>query len=232
MSPVEKTSTLAQLVLERPARARVLEQVGLDYCCGGKRTLEQACTRRGLDADAIVAAIGAGEGADPVEGEDWTRASLTELCDHIVASHHDRLREELPRLSTLLTKVARVHGAKDPALHELAGTFEGMRAVLEAHMDEEEREVFPACRALDGVPGGNPTALAGVGELEAEHEQTGAALERIRALAGGFELDRAFCNTHRVTLDALRELELDLHQHIHEENNVLFPRALETARAA
>lgn len=223
---ISTQTTVAQLVLDEPGRARVLERLGLDYCCGGKRTLAEACERKGLDATAVAAALEATEPA-PADGEerDWRAVPLPELCAHIVDVHHAWLREELPRLTGLLGRVAKAHGAEDARLVEVASTFDALRAELESHLEDEERRLFPAV-----VGGGAADDPAVVAELEHEHEEAAAALERLRELTDGFDLERARCNTHRASLDALRELELDLHRHVHEENNVLFPRALAAAR--
>ena len=216
---IDASYTIAGLVLELPARARVFEELGLDYCCGGKRSLEEACADRGVDPAVALAALEAAAETDPTE-RDWRRAPLAELCDHIVSVHHARLRQELPRLDALLGKVVLAHGEGRPELHTLHETFRALRAELEEHMGDEEERVFPRC--LDGS-GPEPEQILG---LEDEHAATGAALARLRSLAAGYDLELALCNTHRATLDGLRELEADLHRHIHEENNVLFPRAL------
>ncbi|HSL65914.1 MAG TPA: hemerythrin domain-containing protein, partial [Gaiellaceae bacterium] len=121
--------------------------------------------------------------------------------------------------------VAKAHGAEDERLVEVGATFEGLRAELESHLEDEERRLFPAI--VSGGAADDPSVVA---ELEHEHEEAAAALDRLRALTDGFDLGGARCNTHRAALDALRELELDLHRHVHEENNVLFPRALAAAR--
>ena len=220
--PIDPSRTVAELVLEEPARARVFEELGLDYCCGGRRSLTDACGARGVAVHEAVAALEAAPSGSSTE-RDWTRVPLAELCDHIVAAHHDRLREELPRLDVLLDKVVRAHGDGRPELSEVRETFVALRTELEEHLSAEEDELFPLVRA------GGPYDARRLAELEDEHEFAGSALARLRELTGGFDTGRALCNTHRATLEALRELELDLHQHIHEENNVLFPRALATA---
>lgn len=217
---MDPSRTLAQLVLEQPSRTRALERLGLDYCCGGKRSLTDACAARGIDLDEALAALAADAEPGGEEDEDWTDEPLAALCEHIVEVHHGRLRAELPRLSELLAKVERAHGRDRPELAPLRTTFEAMRAELEVHMLDEEARLFPACTA------GEPLAPGLLAELEAEHLATASALERLRELTGGFDLTTVRCNTHRATVDGLRELELDLHRHIHEENNVLFPRAL------
>jgi regulator of cell morphogenesis and NO signaling len=220
--PIDPSSTVAELVLEQPSRARVFEELGLDYCCGGRTPLADACEARGVPVNEAVAALGAVEEL-PTNERDWTTVPLPELCDHIVADHHDRLREELPRLDALLEKVVRAHGDERPSVVELRDTFTALRGDLEEHLAAEEEQLFPLVRA------GGPYDAEQVRELEHDHEWAGSALARMRELTDGYDLEQAMCNTHRATLDGLHELELNLHQHIHEENNVLFPRALAAA---
>lgn len=221
--PIDPSRSVAELVLERPARARVFEQLGLDYCCGGKLSLTEACAARGVDPDAAAAALEQAADATASEDVDWSAAPLARLCDHIVDVHHARLRADLPRLSVLLQKVERAHGEGRPELASMRETFETLRAELEAHVTEEEERLFVACRSGDSV---DPAMLTG---LEETHAATGEALATLRRLSSDYDLAGAFCNTHRAALDGLHELELDLHQHIHEENNVLFPRVLARA---
>ena len=220
--PIDTSRTVAELVLEQPSRARVFEELGLDYCCGGKTPLAEACEARGVPVHEAVAALGAAAEL-PASERDWTNVPLPELCDHIVSDHHDRLRAELPRLDALLEKVVRAHGDERPSVVELRDTFSALRGDLEQHLAAEEEQLFPLVRA------GGPYDAEQVRELEHDHEWAGSALARMRELTDGYDLEQAMCNTHRATLDGLHELELDLHQHIHEENNVLFPRALAAA---
>ena len=225
MKNLSSDTAIADLVLERPSRARVFEQLGLDYCCGGKRSLADACRRRGLDADTVLASLDA-EAAPASEEPDLRDVPLAEVCDHIVEVHHARLREELPRLSGLLTKVVRAHGADHPEFAVQRDVFEELRSELEEHLEEEENVLFPVCAGLDaeGAPGW-PEGLE-LSAFEDDHAAVGAALERLSELTGRYALEGALCNTHRATLSGLAELSVDLHQHIHEENNILFPRAL------
>lgn len=219
---IDPSRTVADLVLEQPSRARVFEGLGVDYCCGGRQSLNAVCDARGLAVEDAVAALESAAGVPSAE-RDWASAPLSELCDHIVTAHHDHLREELPRLDGLLEKVVRAHGDGRPELSELRDTFVALRSELEEHIVTEETQLFPLVRS------GGPYDAEQVAELEHEHAWAGSALARLRDLSDGYDLDHALCNTHRATLDGLRELELDLHQHIHEENNVLFPRALAAA---
>ena len=208
--------SLAELVVEEPSRSRVFERFGLDYCCGGGHTLEEACRKRGVAIDEVVAAL---QLTRPSSEDDWASASVDELVDHIVDVHHARLKEELPRLSRLLANTARAHGGQDARLVEVSSTFETLRTELESHMATEEDEAFPAFRA---AAAGSSFVL--VDALEHDHAEVGRLLGLLSGLTNGFDQSQAFCGTHRAALDGLRELTLDLHQHVHEENNILFPR--------
>lgn len=224
---IDPSSSLGALVAEQPSRAEVFERLRLDYCCGGAQTLAQACAHAGLDVETVARMLAAFDAPRParapVEDCDWRRASIGELCDHIVAAHHDWLRAELPRLDELVARVVRVHGTDHPELNDLQRLFVAMRRDLESHIDTEERVVFPACRAVAaGRAAVDERALA---SREREHIATGDALAALRELTQDYDPDAAFCRTYRKLLDSLGRLELDLHQHIHEENNLLFPRA-------
>ncbi len=215
---IDHDQTLADLVLERPWAAAVLERLQLDYCCGGERSLTEACRDRGVDPTTVAALLEEGDAPVAVESRDWVSAPVAELCAHIVDEHHARLRRELPRLGELVVRVAAVHGERQPQLHELRDEFAQLRADLEVHIDEEERELFPLL-----VDGGTaePARLEG---LLHEHGNVGVRLRRLRELADGYAIGSAHCSTHQALYRGLHDLELDLHQHVHEENNILFPR--------
>ena len=220
---VDLDSSLGKLVRERPATARVLARFGLDYCCGGKRSLRDACYERGLDAATVAVFLEHEPEPVALERTDWSVAPVPALCAHIVAEHHARMRWELPRVSELAERAASAHGDALPELHELRDELASLRAELEEHMDDEESRLFPALAA------GEPFSSRELEELVHEHEATGARLQRLRDLGGGYELAAALCNTHRALLEGLHGLELDLHQHVHEENNILFPRVAAVA---
>jgi regulator of cell morphogenesis and NO signaling len=224
MRAIAPEMTLADLALQRPAAIPLLERLGLDYCCGGQRTFEEACSPRGLDARTVIAMIEALHD-DPqlrTEVHDLRKASITELCDHIVRAHHETARKEMPKIAELLDRVVRVHGGEHPELADLRRTFTGLRDELEDHFALEETTVFPACRAIEAD--GSSLDDAVLAMCEDSHELAGEALSAMRELSGGYERKRALCSTHRTLLEALEGFELDLHQHVHEENNVLFPR--------
>lgn len=215
MSVAALDVSVGDLVTAVPARARLFERLGIDYCCGGGESLAAACRARSLDPETVAVLLGAfDETAAPGE-QDWSGVPLDRLCDHIVDVHHAFLRRELPRISTLLEKCERAHGLREPR-----ATFDQLRAELEPHLLEEERTLFPAIRA------GDPLDPALAGSLATEHAAVGGLLRRLSQLTNGYDTSAALCNTHRAALAALDDLARDVHEHIHEENNVLFPRAL------
>ena len=230
MSQVSVESPVGDLVRQRPAFSRVLEQNRIDYCCGGKATLADACARRGIDPKPLLALFEEA-GRSPQAGSPIDQMGLAELVDHIVSTHHAFLREELPRIDALTLKVASVHGQAHPWLHEVRACFLECREELEAHMIKEEHVLFPMIRELDAYTAcacGAPRSIAGPIEMmEAEHASAGDAMERMHALTNGYTPPEGACNTFRAMLDALASFERDMHEHVHKENNVLFPRALQ-----
>ncbi len=233
MTTVElETTSVGKIVAEQPDVARIFEKHKMDYCCQGATTLADACTRKKVDAAAVIDEIRQViNKKNPTNESDWTRASLTELVQHIVGTHHGFLQTELPRISALIAKVNRVHGDKHPEFAKVLSTFELMRGELESHMAKEERILFPAVEAMEtwqavgDLPFGsvaNP-----IGMMEHEHDEVGNALQRLRDLTNDFTPPAEACTTWRVMLEALENLEQDLHRHIHKENSILFPRAIE-----
>jgi regulator of cell morphogenesis and NO signaling len=226
--------TVGQLVSERPSRARVFEQFGIDYGCGGKRLLMQACKEKNIDPQRVLEALA--HAAQPASGQtDWSAATLTELADHIEHTHHAYLRTELPRLDLMTAKVANAHGGRHPKLLKVREVFVALKVEMDLHMAKEERIFFPACRGLEQSAESSPAWLEGpISVLAHEHDDAGRALRTLRELTHDYTPPQDACNTFRAMLDSLQQLEADMHQHVHKENNILFPRAAaaEEARAA
>ncbi len=232
MNVFNSASTLGDLVLAQPAAADLFERLGLDFCCGGSRTLGEAVKERGLDAATVLVILKSLAESPPTAGAGGHNvAALTtgELADHIVAEHHVPLRAELVSIAEMFDKVVRVHGDVDATLAPLREQFVEICDELTEHMRLEEDGLFPACRkiAAGEVADVGADLLA---ELEHVHTDTGAALARMREIGGDYALGSAHCGTHRRLLESLAAMETDLHQHIHEENNLLFPRVRETLR--
>jgi regulator of cell morphogenesis and NO signaling len=223
-------SRIGDLVAAHPALARHFEALGIDYCCGGKQTLAAVCAARNLALATVTARLEVAL-ARPAAPEDIDAAtlSLTALADHIEATHHAYLKDELPRLVELADKVADAHGERDGRLKEVAATTRELAEEMICHMQKEEFILFPLVRQIDA--GGRGQLEAGIADpirqMEAEHEEAGAAIARLRMLTDGFAPGADACNTHRALLHGLACFEVDLHRHVHKENNILFPRALE-----
>jgi regulator of cell morphogenesis and NO signaling len=223
--------TVGEIVRDRPSLSRLFEQVKVDYCCGGKKTLEEACRQRGIDPQAFLAQLEDYAAKETVPEVNLTELSLTELADRIERIHHAYLHTELPRLEKMVTKVAAVHGDKEPRLHQIKDVFLALSQELAMHLMKEEQILFPMIRQLEAsetLPLFHCGTLANpVRRMEFEHDEAGTALAQLRELTDDYTPPEWACNTYRAMLDALANLEQDLHQHIHKENNVLFPRALE-----
>lgn len=223
-------TTIGEIVRAAPARSRIFENLGIDYCCGGKKPLADVCRGKGLDPATVVAMLSALDGAPDAALAHPDAMSLSELCDHIEQAHHDYLREELPRLDFMTRKVAAVHGEHEPRLLEVRRVFESFSAEMTAHTKEEDTVVFPSIRRLKSANGdkavGAASLKASFHKLESEHDRAGAALVRLKELTENYTPPDWACNTFRALYDGLEKLEKNTHQHVHKENNVLFPRAL------
>jgi len=232
MRTFEIQDTVGEVVRRRPDLSRVFEQAGIDYCCGGKKSLSDVCREKDLDPKTFLATLE--ESASQSErglDENPAEMSLTELVNHIEQTHHAYLRSDLPRIARITEKVASVHGKRDVRLQQLRRTFRELSDELSSHMMKEEKILFPMVRRLE-ASAKTPIFHCGsltnpVTQMELEHERAGSVLEEIRRLTEDYNPPAWACNTYLAMLDALAHLERDLHQHIHKENNILFPRALE-----
>jgi regulator of cell morphogenesis and NO signaling len=232
MHTLDTEQAVGDFVRQKPNRARVFESLKIDYCCGGKVSLARACEKRGIDVVEVLQAISTSdEQADLGTLVDVDSMGLTELADHIEATHHAYLREELPRLDAMTEKVARVHGDKDERLFKMRQAFVALKAELEPHMMKEERILFPIVRQLEASPLRQEFHCGSVAnpirQMEYEHDQAGDALAILNESTDAYTPPEWACNTYRALLDSLARLEADMHQHIHKENNVLFPKAIQ-----
>lgn len=216
------STTLGALVATRPEWATVLESLGLDYCCGGHRTLQDAAHARGLDGASILKTLEALPRQGLSSGAPNPAALPTPaLVDHIVAVHHSFVRRELPRLKALAAKVVAAHGQSHQELFEVEERVRTLAVELLNHLDQEESHLFPQMLAAAGLPDALRVALSPFFD---DHSEAGAGLARLRELTGGFQPPGDACSSYRGLLEGLAAFEADLHQHVHLENNVLFPR--------
>ncbi len=220
--------SVGSIVVAAPAAANVFERHGLDYCCGGGKSLADACVRAGLETDVVLAELDAVVAA-PATERDWSRETATAVIAHIEAVHHAFMRRELTAITPRLERVLQVHGANHPEaqLPRIAAIWGACVAELWPHLEKEEQILFPMVRALEA--GRAPSMHCGVeGPLhvmEQEHDQVGAAFAELRRLTDGWRVPEHACTTWRATWGALEAFERDLHRHIHLENNVLHPKA-------
>jgi regulator of cell morphogenesis and NO signaling len=230
-----QSATVADIAAGSLAAVRVFERLGIDYCCGGKRPLEDVCRDKGLDAGWVQSELNTAANISAAADRDWNSAPLRELAAHIVGTHHEYLKREFQPLSERLEKVYRVYNQRyGNALTGLPEVFSALRSEMEMHMQKEERMLFPAIVAAESAAdAGAPlpqTPFGGISNpirmMEAEHEDAGQALARIRTITANFEIPDYACVTYRALINGLKELEQDLHLHVHLENNVLFPRAV------
>jgi regulator of cell morphogenesis and NO signaling len=210
--------TLAGLAITHPAASRIFHREGLDYCCGGKRSFEEVCEKKGLDATALLTEI---EQSSSQGAGSWSDCPLSELITHIVDHYHVLLREELPQLVALAAKVEDRHSDKDSCPRGLAAHLDSIHTSLLEHMAKEEQVLFPMIQAVYGKITSGPVQM-----MEQEHRDHAENLRRTRALAHDLIPPEEACTSWRALYLRLDQLEADLMEHIHLENNVLFPRAL------
>lgn len=221
--------SLGELVAENANRAKVFDEYDLDYCCGGKVSLKEACSKNGVVLEAVLSRLQDCDCLDQTENS-FDSAGLTELVDNIESTHHKYLKEELPRLEKLADKVARVHGARAPQMVELAYLFRNLKEELVQHTLKEEMVLFPYIRRLDGEAITRPAQFGAVANpircMEAEHDDAGKALVKIRQLTDDYTAPVDACGSWVALVTGLESLDKDLRTHIHKENSILFPKAV------
>ena len=222
--------TVSEVATSFPGSIRVFEQYGIDFCCGGSKPLAEACQEKGVSVEQLLTEV---EKAQKLPGNassrDWSTATLSDLVQHILEKHHAYLRSELPRLEQMLAKVLQAHGERHgDSLQPLSKFYAGLAKELSDHMWKEENILFPLIQQMEqtqssaGMSPSPPIQM-----MQMEHESAGNALRQMREVTGNYQVPEDGCQTYRALLDGLRTLEADLHEHIHLENNILFPRALD-----
>jgi regulator of cell morphogenesis and NO signaling len=225
-------TTVGEIVAADFRTAAVFQGLGIDFCCGGKRTLRDACRKQQVDEDEVLEAI-VRVRAVPDAAPKFDSWPLEQLIGHIVNRHHAYVRRALPSLSAFTRKLAAVHGSRHPELYEIALLTEEVAREMSTHMMKEEQVLFPYIAAASAaISNGMPAPAAPFGSIddpirvmEDDHDATGAAMARIRELTNGYVVPEDGCTTYRVCFAELRAFEEDLHAHVHLENNILFPAA-------
>ena len=238
---VTAEKTVRELALENPAATRIFEKLGIDYCCGGNQSLDDACRAVNLPLDQVLDSLEMAEQAarSAQKFHDWQREPLADLIAHINGTHHKYTREEIARLGPLFVKVCSVHGQNHPELAEIRAVFAGLAQELTMHMMKEEMVLFPyIVRMEESVIQNEPIVPPPFGSvqnpvsmMEHEHDSAGAALRAMRQASSSYSAPPDACISYQTLYKALAEFEADLHQHIHLENNILFPRAIAMEQA-
>lgn len=228
-------TTVRDIALEQPASIRVFENFGIDYCCGGRKPLAQACKEHSIELNSVLTAIEEATAASQPQSRDWPKEPLEAICKHIVGTHHAYIRAELPRLVSLAQKVVTRHGSTQPELEQIQQLVESAGEDLLQHLSKEEMVLFPYITNLErNLTNCGPRTLGCFGAVRnpirvmmAEHDAAGDTMAQMRKLSHNFTPPEGACPTYRGFYQALSEFEKDLHKHVHLENNILFPRAIE-----
>jgi regulator of cell morphogenesis and NO signaling len=218
-----QNKTVREIAGQHADSYKIFHKYGIDFCCGGKRLLSEVCEEKGIELSAIANDFTALE-ETPSGQKDWNTETLENLINHIVDTHHQYLRDDLPRLFHLTQKVASRHGEKDTHLYKVLEIFVSMANELLAHIEKEERVLFPMIIEMEKTGDISPQILMPILAMEAEHEDVGKALEELGALTESYVIKPNMCASYQALYVGLKQLEEDLKLHIHKENNILFPR--------
>ena len=224
-----------EIAVAHPGGKKVLEEAGVDYCCGGEKSLHEACMHSDVPAEEVLKRLLENSKQVGPEEANWASARLADLTRHIVEKHHKYVRETIPRVSALLAKVKGKHGANHPELAAIEKEFFGLGREMYAHMQKEEQILFPYIERLERAKEGKEpyeapffqTVRNPVHMMMQEHDSAGEALKAMRKLSGGYLAPAEACESYREVYRALAEFEVDMHTHVHLENNILFPRSVE-----
>ena len=228
------TQTVRDIAMENPAAVRVFEKYGIDYCCGGRVPLAEACATRNLNVDEVIASLGTAATASTPGDRDWVKEALASLAAHIVDTHHAYVTREIPRLNELAAKVVNRHGDTREELPVIQSKLAELGEELISNQCKEEVVLFPYIGKLERYASGNGTQPRNcfgsithpIEMMTRDHDIAGNLIGEIRKLSGDYAPPAGACPTFRAFYAGLLEFEQDLHQHIHLENNILFPRAI------
>ena len=236
MSDQLSSLTLAQIVNNNHKAASVFEKYHLDFCCKGKRSLEQACSEQQIELSRVTGELGYIFSKAITGDIDFEKMNLTQFCDYIIQTHHSYVKNEMPQIYAYLYKVSSKHGDRHPELYKIFQTFAAVKEEMEGHMKKEELILFPRIKEMEKLANSeNGQFQLNIGYLQSpinvmehEHDHAGTQLNEIRIMTNNYTPPQDACTTYRLSFAALQAFEIDLHQHVHLENNLLFPKAIET----
>jgi regulator of cell morphogenesis and NO signaling len=225
---MKKEMTIGEIVANDFRAAAVFKEAGIDFCCGGKKNIDDTCTEKGIDKSDLIEKLRRLETTPNTTTHDFKEWEPAFLCDYIVQAHHKYVLKSLPDLVSYTEKIATVHGAGHPELKEVADLFSQINRELLQHLKNEEEVLFPAIK--EAAKSGSEKAKAIIGSeiarLSGEHEFAGGAMDKINTITGNYRVPADGCNTYTVAFQLLSQFEDDLHVHVHLENNILFPKAI------
>lgn len=233
----DTNKTVRELAVEVPSATRVFEKLGIDYCCGGGKKLAEACDQASLAVNEVLSNLEEAEKARLARHEsvvDWNRESLADVIDQIMKKHHTFVQAEIPRLTNLANKVSSKHGPAHPETVVVNALFETLAHELTMHLMKEEQILFPYIVRMEEstiektpvIPSCFGTVENPIAMMVSEHDNAGEILGKLRSATANYKVPEDACTSYRALYTGLIEFEADLHQHIHMENNILFPRAI------
>ena len=228
-----------EIALSNPSARRVLEDAGVDYCCGGGKSLQDACLHAGVTTDEILKRLRQNRELVGPGDTEWATAPLADLTRHIRERHHQYVRDSIPRVRALLAKIREKHGPKHREIGEIERLFGDVAREMTAHMQKEEQILFPYIDALERSANGGgtveppffQTVRNPIHAMMKEHDSAGDVVRQIRKASNDYKAPADACTSYLATYQELRQFEEDLHLHVHLENNILFPRAVELEAA-
>lgn len=239
---ITENTSVAEIITQYPDIRRLFEEMGIDYCCGGKNSLKDACQKAGLSWQNVITKLKEiieQPNSPKSPSTNWLEVSLTELIQHILTKHHVYLKEHLPRLKNLSDKVYHAHQQNHgEMLQKLKQALETLRIDIEMHLSKEEQILFPLIKDMETFANGQgskPIVHCGsvenpIRQMEIEHDSVGKILAQMRKITSEYQLPDDACKSFQALYDGLKELEQNLHEHIHLENNILFPKAIQLER--
>ena len=220
--------TVGEIVADDFRTSTIFKNNGIDFCCGGKQSIADACREKGIDPSGLQKQILELKIEPLSPSQNFNEWELDFLCDYIMNTHHKYVLKTLPELMFYTQKIADVHGDHHPELIEIASIFSQINDELLQHLDKEEKVLFPAIKTAtsDSDPGARTIIASEIERMQGEHDFAGGAMDKINVISKKYFLPEDACNTYRVTFELLEQFEDDLHVHVHLENNILYPKAL------
>lgn len=223
-----KDINIGEIVTRDFRAAEIFKNAGIDFCCGGSQSLEEACKEKNLDSSVLETELAKLENTTVNALHNFNEWNLDFLCDYIVNTHHKTVLKLLPQLTVYTRKIEQVHGAHHPELVKIAALFSQINDELLQHLKKEEEVLFPAIKDVlkTNSAESKKIVISEITRMKGEHEFAGGAMDKINVLSDNYGVPTDGCNTYQVTYRLLEEFEDDLHIHVHLENNILYPKAL------